>query len=242
MRRGWPVLAVMLAACAPSVSGEVRDAITNQPIAGAVVEVTTSGWGVRDGGLVWDKESSHQAQSGPDGKFRISGVDGGHRLAVRTAGFSALQTSLCSRSPMIVYVGGPFDGGDSGKLLSLGAGADKSRTGWRFSGGGQKVAEADAELVVLRTPSAGDAVTSLRAPFGMVFRPGTGNPPQAPETGYDTDRTLDLLSDCGWLFVRTRDAGTVPVRIGSFGLDEPEGGRFLMLTYACAAVSRSLVL
>ena len=55
----------------------------------------------------------------------------------------------------------------------------------------------------------------------MVFRAGTGNPPLAPETGYATNRTLDLLSDCGWLFVRTRDAGTVPVLIGSYGVDQP---------------------
>ena len=217
----------------PSLSGEVRDATTNRPIANAVVEVTNSGWGVRDGGLVWDKDYSRGSQTGEDGKFRVTGVDGGHRLAVRAPGFPAVQTSLCSRSPMTVYVGGPFDGGDFGKLLSLGAGADKRRSGWRFSGGGQKVAEADAELTVLRTPSAGDAVTSFRAPFGMAFRAGTGNPPQAPRSGYDTDQTLDLLNDCGWLFVRTRDAGEVPVRIGSFGLDEPpEGGQWLMLTYA----------
>lgn len=233
MKRFWPVLAVPLAGCSPSVSGEVRDATSNRPIAGAVVEVTTSGWGVSDGGLVLDKAYAHRAQSGPDGKFSMPGVDGGHRLSVRAAGYPALQTSLCSRSPMTVYVGGPFDGGDFGKLLSLGAGADNRRSGWRFSGGGQKVAEADSELVVLRTPAVGDPVTSLRAPFGMAFRAGTGNPPQAPPSGYDTNRTLDLLSDCGWLFVRTRDAGAVPVWIGNFGLDEPpEGGRFLMLTYA----------
>ncbi|MEO6581361.1 MAG: carboxypeptidase-like regulatory domain-containing protein [Sphingomicrobium sp.] len=233
MKRGWPVLVTTLAACSPSVSGEVRDATTNRPIAGAVVAVASSGWGVRDGGLVWDKESSHQAHSGPNGEFRIAGTDGGHRLAVRAAGFPALQTALCSRSPMTVYVGGPFDGGDFGKLLSLGAGADKGRTGWRFSGGGSRVAEADAEMVVLRTPAVGDAVAAFRAPFGMAFRAGTGNPPQAPRSGFATDRTLDLLGDCGWLFVRTRNAGTVPVRIGSFGLDEPpEGGRWLMLTYA----------
>lgn len=233
MTRGWPVLAVTLAACSPSVSGEVRDATSNRPIAGAAVAVTSSSWGVRDGGLVWDKDYTNQAQSGPDGKFRVAGADGGHRLAVRAPGFPAVQTSLCSRSPMIVYVGGPFDGGDFGKLLSMGAGADNRRTGWRFSGASQRVAEADAELLVLRTPSGSDSVASFRAPFGMAFRPGTGNPPQPPRSGFATDRTLDLLSDCGWLFIRTRDAGTVPVRIGSFGLDEPpEGGRYLMLTYA----------
>lgn len=198
-----------------------------------MVEVTTSGWGTRDGGLVWDKDYHYRAQSGPDGKFRVDGVNGGHRLTVSATGYPPVQTSLCSHSPMIVWVGGPFDGADFGRNLSLGKRADGARMGWRFSGAGRMVPVRDAELVALRPPSAGNAVTSLRAPFGMVFRAGTGNPPQAPQSGYDTDRTLDLLSDCGWLFVRTRDAGTVPVRIGSYGLDQPlEGGRYLTLGYA----------
>ena len=98
--------------------------------------------------------------------------------------------------------------------------------------------EADAELIALAPGSMDQAMMPLRAPFGMAFRSGTGNPPQEPRSGYQTDRTLDLL-DCGWLFVRTRDAGTVPVRIGSFGLDEPiGGGRYLMLTYAAAPPPR----
>lgn len=233
MRRGWPAVTILLAACSPAVSGEVRDAASDRPIANAEVEVTTSGWGVRDGGLVWDKEYSYRARSGPDGRFRIEGVDGGHRLTVSAAGYPLVQTSLCTRSPITVYIGGPFDGADFGKNLLLGAGADGTRMGWRFSDGGRTVPQGGAELAVGRLPSAGNAVTSFRAPFGMVFRAGTGNPPLAPETGYATNRTLDLLSDCGWLFVRTRDAGTVPVLIGSYGVDQPiEGGRYLILGYA----------
>jgi hypothetical protein len=233
VRRLTPTLVILLAACSPTVSGEVRDATSGRPIANAEVVVTTNGWGARDGGLVWDKEYQYRAQSGPDGKFRVAGVDDGHRLTVNAAGYALVQTSLCSRSPMTIWVGGPFDGADLGKNLSLGAGADGARLGWRFSGGGQKMPESDAELVALRPPGDGNAVTSLRAPFGMAFRAGTGNPPQPPQSGYTTERTLDLLSDCGWLFVRTRDAGTVPVLIGSYLLDQPpEGGRSLVLGYA----------
>jgi hypothetical protein len=228
-----PAFAIALAACTRSVSGEVRDATSDRPIANAEVMVTTSGWGTRDGSLVWDKDYHYRAHSGPDGKFRVKGVDGGHRLTVNAAGYPAVQTSLCSHSPMTIWVGGPFDGADLGKNLSLGAGADGARLGWRFSGGGRTVPESDAELVALRSPTDGNAVTSFRAPFGMVFRAGTGNPPQAPHSGYATLRTLDLLSDCGWLFVRTRDAGTVPVRVGSYALDQPpDGGRYLILGYA----------
>lgn len=239
MKRALLGLATVLAACTRSVSGDVRDATSDRPVAQAVVEVTTSGWGVRDGGLVWDKDHSYRAETGGDGKFRVEGVDGGHRLAVRAPGYPAVQTSLCSRFPMTVYVGGPFDGGNFGKLLSIGTTETGARVGWRFSGKGAQVPEADAELIALRPGSADNATMPLRAPLGMAFRPGTGNPPQAPLSGYQTERTLDLLRDCGWLFVRTRDAGTVPVKIGSFGLDEPlGGGRYLMLTYAAAAAPR----
>lgn len=239
MRRGWLLSTILVGACSPTVSGEVRDATSDRPVAHAVVEVTTSGWGMRDGGLVWDKDYAYRAETGGDGTFRVKGVDGGQRLAVRAPGYPALQTSLCSRSPMTVYVGGPFDGGDFGQLLSVGTNAAGARVGWRFGGKGVQVPEADAELIALRPGSMDNAMMPLRAPLGMAFRPGTGNPPQEPQAGYATERTLDLLDDCGWLFVRTRSAGTVPVRIGSFGLDEPPGeGRYLMLTYAAVPARR----
>lgn len=233
MKRGLPLLAIVLAACTRSVSGDVRDATSDRPVANAEVEVTTSGWGRRDGDLVWDKDYAYRDRTGPDGTFRVTGVDGGHRLAVRAPGYPAVQTSLCSRFPMTIYVGGPFDGGDFGKLLSIGTTEAGARVGWRFGGKGAQVPEAESELIALHPGSTDNVMMPLRAPFGMVFRPGTGNPPQAPLSGYQTELTLDLLRNCGWLFVRTRDAGTVPVKIGSFGLDEPPGGaRYLMLTYA----------
>ena len=231
MKRGWPLLAIGLAGCSPDVSGDVRDASTNRPVAGAEVEVTTSGWGMRDGGLVWDKDYSYRATTGGDGKFRAKGVDGGHRLAVRAPGYPALQTSLCSRSPMTVYVGGAFDGGDLGKQLSTGTNAAGARIGWRFAGKGTQVPDADADLVALDLGSADNHTTKLHAPLGTAFRPGTGNPPRAPQSGYATDRVIDML-ECGWLFVRTRDAGDVPVRIGNVAtMESPGGERYLMLSY-----------
>lgn len=226
------VLAGALPACSSSIGGEVRDAASERPVANAEVEVATSGWGTRDGGLVWDKEYSYRGRSGPDGAFRVEGVDGGHRLTVRAAGYPQVQTSLCSRSPMIVRIGGPFDGREAVKLLSLGANPGGGRVGWSFGGKGAPAPEADADLIALRPASIDNVVMPFRAPLGMAFRPGTGNPPRPPASGYAAERTIDLLRDCGWLFVRTRDAGIAAIRVGSFGLDEPlEGGRYLTLTY-----------
>lgn len=188
---------------------------------------------MRGGGVVWDATTTHRTQADAAGKFRFDAIDGGSGITVSPPGYAKVETSLCSLSPMTIWLGGAFDGADFGKNLMLGAGTNEIRMGWRFSGAGQRAPESSSDLVAVRTSSDGTSVTSLRAPLGIAFRAGTGNPPQAPQSGYAPDRTLDLLRDCGWLFVRTRDVGTVPVRIGSYGLDQPlEGGRYLTLSYA----------
>ncbi|MEO5611952.1 MAG: carboxypeptidase-like regulatory domain-containing protein [Sphingomicrobium sp.] len=237
MKRGWPSLALIIAACTPGVSGQVRDANSDRPIANAEVAVTTSDWGIRDGGLVWDKNTTHRTTSGPDGKFQLSDMDGGHRLAVRAAGYAPLLTSLCSRSPMIVRVGGPFDGANLGQQMRLGMDATGARLGWRF-GDATLVPEPQADLVLAGRPSENGTIARLVAPAGLAFSEGTGNPPTPPHTGYARELTLDLL-DCGWLFVRTGRGGTVPVQIGGYATDAPlEGGHFLMLSYLAAAPAR----
>ena len=222
---------MVLAACTQGIHGEVRDANSDRPIANAEVAVTTSGWGIRVSGLVWDKDTTHRATSGPDGRFSVQGVDGGHRLAVRAAGYAPLQTSLCSHSPMIVRVGGPFDGADLGKPMRLGTDASGVRLGWRF-GEAALVAEPQADLILAGRPGENGTTARLIAPAGLAFRGGTGNPPAPPPAGYVQELELDLL-DCGWLFVRTAGGVTVPVQIGGYATDEPlEGGRYLMLSYA----------
>ena len=231
MKRGLAGFAIALAACSPGVSGEVRDANSDRPIANAEVAVTTSGWGIRDGGLVWDKDTTHRATSGADGRFSVKGVDGGHRLAVRAAGYVPLQTSLCSRSPMIVRVGGPFEGTDLGKPMRLGRDASGARLGWQF-GKAALVPGFQADLLLADQPSKNATTAHVIAPAGLAFRGGTGNPPSPPQSGYVRELELDLLN-CGWLFVRTGDGVTVPVQIGGYATDAPlEGGRYLLLSYA----------
>lgn len=219
-----------LAACTSGISGEVRDATSDRPIANAEVAVTTSGWGIRDGGLVWDKDSTHRATSGADGKFRVEEVDGGHRLAVRAAGYAPLMTSLCSNSPMVVRIGGPFDAADPGKQMRLGTGPNGARFGWHF-GNATLVPEPQADLILAGRLSENGTVARLVAPAGLAFRGGTGNPPAPPHSGYARELAIDLL-DCGWLFVRTGGGAIVPVLVGGYATDEPlEGGRYVLLSY-----------
>lgn len=227
----WALLTLAAAACSPSVSGEVRDATSGRPIAHAMVDVTTTGWGTRGGGLVWDKDYSYRAQTAADGQFRVAGADGGHRLTVSAPGYAAVQTSLCSRSPMTIWVGGPFDGGDFGKQLSIGTNQAGARVGWRFDGKGSQVPESDADLTLVSFP-ADPKDLELEAPSGMAFRGGTGNPPLPPSNGYARRMRIGPL-ECGWLFVRTRGSGTIPVRTGNLAtMESPEIGRAVLLSYA----------
>ena len=229
MRRLAAIL-VPLAGCSPGIEGVVHDAGTGRPVANARVEISTSGWGRRNGQLVWDKEYRYAALSGPDGKFVVKGVDGGYRLSVQARRFPALDTSLCSRSPMTVRVGGPFQGIDLSRQLRLGTTEDGGRQGWRFAPP-QPVASAEADLFLVSLTD--ETTATLSAPRGMIFVAGTGNPPAPPQSGHATKLRLDLLQ-CGWLFVRF-DGGVAAVRIGNMAIDQPlEGGRYLMMSYGIA--------
>lgn len=229
MRLTAAVLA-LLAGCSPAIEGTVLDAATDRPIADARVEIANSGWGVRNGQLVWDKEYRHAARSGADGQFLIKGVDGGHRLAVQADRYSPLETSLCSRSPMTVRVGGPFDGMDLARQLRIEVIDGGGSQGWQFEEhAAAQSADADLSLVSHREKG----TVTLRAPSGIRFVSGTGNPPAPPQSAYVKELELDLLQ-CGWLFVRF-EGGLAAVSTGSIATEElPEGGRSLLMSYGVA--------
>ena len=225
------LLAFLVQACGATTSGEVRDAASGRPIADARVEVTTVGWGIRDGDLVWDKSFVHAANTDERGRFEIDRISGGVNLGVSARGYRPIDTSLCSRSPNLIRVGGPFDGADLGKQFRSGAGPDGAPLGCRFGPNPGLVDVAAANLSALRLSTSRSSKAWFRAPSGMTFVRGTGNPPSPPASGYVESLEVDLF-DCGWLLVRTPDDGMVAVKIGSFSLDDPlEGGHYLALSY-----------
>ena len=218
--------AAALHGCGGGISGEVRDASSERPLERARVEVSSVGWGVRDGGLVKDKTTARAAATDKSGRFAFPDLSGGVALRAVATGFNPVDTPLCSRSPMVVRLGGPFDGRKLDNMLRLTAGA-----GWRFGANPAIVPLSDADLAVDRLPAGGAAEVIFRAPLGLAFTPGTGNPPMPPPLAQTESLTIDLL-ECGWLFVRTNEGGTAAIRVGSFGFDEPlQGERALMLSY-----------
>ena len=191
--------AALLGGCG-SIEGQVRDGGTKLPVVGAIVRVSTIGWGRRDGQLVWDAETVHEARTDQNGRFIFKGIDGGGRLQVQSAAGRFDHGVLCPRSPMLVWVGGPNSAVRTDRPLIIGgekarASFDDRRAmsteqlGIRLSGG-----EPDKALGTLRSESAG----------GVAFIEGTGSVPEWPaRSAFRTSAEMDMGRQCGWFFVYT---------------------------------------
>ena len=81
----FPITLSMLLAACDSGGGTIVDAITGQPIAGAVVTITDAGIGKRDGQLVFDAARSRSATSDAHGIFHLRSGASGYRLAVEAS-------------------------------------------------------------------------------------------------------------------------------------------------------------
>jgi len=214
------IATLLLGGCAQSVSGVVLDAATDQPLAGATVELSDVGWGNRDGQIVWDAEKLSRATTDGEGRFAFD-RDGGVRLRVRAPHAMSVETSLCARSPMLVRVGGPFPGLRADRRLLLGAGANSPND------------TAAAEIGLSGSPvSSGESRIRFQAKGGLRFVEGTGSIPRPPSLPYPQTADIDLGSGCGWLFVGNGSAPIAVIQIGGFGWEQDPGGpRRLVLLY-----------
>ena len=229
MKRSIAVGALALTACGQGLDGTVVDANTGRPVANATVDIFNSGWGFRDGSLVWDKEYRTRATTDAAGRFHLD-VDGGSNLTVIADGYAKVVTSAC-RSPMLVRIGGPYPDYLATSQIWMGIEAGKKRVGWSFAGRGSRVPETGADLrLVGPPPDMGDRTIALEAPLGMALVPGAGNPPSPPASGYVTRLKLDTIT-CGWLFVRSRNGGTFALQPASGTGEDPDGSRYALLTY-----------
>jgi len=229
LRQSIAAAAIALTACTQGLDGTVIDAGTGRPVANATVDIFNNGWGFRDGSLVWDKEYRSSATTDAAGRFHLD-VDGGSNLTVVVEGYPKVVTSACP-SPMLVRIGGPYPDYLATSQIWMGLESGGKRVGWSFAGRGSRVPEADADLRLVGLIRAmGDRTLALQAPAGMAFVPGTGNPAPPPATGYATRLKLDS-SSCGWLFVRSRGGGTFAVQPAGGTGEDPDGSRYVLLTY-----------
>lgn len=222
------IAALLLAGCGQHVSGVVRDAATDQPLAGASVELRNIGWGIRDGQLVWDAEKVSRATTNGGGRFAFD-EDGGVNLQVRSPNHPTIDTSLCARSPMVVRVGGPYPTLRADRRLLL----DLSGAEVQPAGNSSPQTANAADLGLSASGSAGDDASGLRieAKGGIRLVEGTGAIPPAPPLPYDRAVNLDLGSACGWLFVSDGTSPIAVIQIGAIGWEQDPGGprRWVML-------------
>lgn len=212
---------LLATSCTPHVSGIVQDALTGRPVANARIELLDRGWGSSGGQLVWDADKISRTATDASGRFQFS-QDGGTAFRVSALGYEPIETSLCGRSPMIVHIGGPHGELRADKRIFVGP--DVPTTGIAEPGSVEAVAEEDLGIRV--TGSALDEGTGLRvvAEGGIRFVEGTGAIPAAPPPPYDKVISLDVASDCGWLFVRTDANRVAVIQIRPIGWEQKPGG------------------
>ena len=89
------LLMLLTASCSVvhhNLAGRVFDCKTQQPVAGARVEIHQTDWGMRDGGVVWDKDFAYSTTSGEDGKFTVSYSHGSDaKILVKKSGYMVTQ-------------------------------------------------------------------------------------------------------------------------------------------------------
>lgn len=220
-------ISAQLAACEPGVRGVVLDGATDAPVADATVGLWSRDFGPGDDQVIWDKDYVETAQTAWNGSFLFKSTDG-IELSVRARDRATEQSSVCSKSPMIVRIGGPFAHAIRKQLL-LGQVHSDNVLGWDFEAG--PVLGANADLSLKALPNPGQSNVRFLAPLGMSFQAGTGNPPMPPAKGYVPELELDMMN-CGWLFVKTRQSGTVGVQTGQLAIGNFSGaGTQLAMTY-----------
>lgn len=191
------LFAVMpLVACsAGAINGTVRDAATGQPVPGATVVLRYSSPDLI--GLFGGGSKTETTTTDASGRFRMT-RDSGVSLDVRTADGRQASADVCARSPMTVYVGGPYVRMRLTRFLVLHASGKPDPDDVN---GSQRL-DASALGLMVQTLRQGSSETlSMSADGGVAFVSGTGNVPAAPPLPYAKRLSITPGQDCGWIFV-----------------------------------------
>lgn len=214
------IIAVLAGGCAPGVSGFVRDAATERPVGGAIVELRDSGWGFRQNQLVWDAEKILRVTTDGIGRFEFK-ADQGQSLRVFAPHRPDVNASLCARSPMIVRIGGPFAGLTPDRRVIFEQ--ERSFVSKRGLTSPYLAMVGDVELRASGGAFADEDDLRIESYGGVRFVEGTGTIPRPPAMPYDHSVELDLRSNCGWLFVSNGTAVFAVIWVGPLGLEEDRG-------------------
>lgn len=242
-RRLWATAAAFgsfaaVGGCAPGVSGRLLDGNSYTPVADAEVILQYTGWGHRDGQLVWDAAKHEAVRSGADGRFRLT-TSGGTRLIVRGRGFDEVATEICP-APAPVYIGGPYPKVSIDKTLLVPMPGSPAGSPLAKKRGGSALA---SEIgLAVETPEQRDGewrfVFSALPGHQLAFVRGTGRIPRPRAESWTDKLALDGAGDCGWLLVRASGAPTAAIRIGSaISSRSPEGQRAFTFLFAPLAPS-----
>ena len=218
---------LLLAACGGG-DGTVVDAATGRPVAGAILTITDAGIGRRDGQLVVDAAHSQSATTGANGQFRFLSGASGYSLVVEAQGYPPIQSSVPTRWPTVVRVGGPFGAAIVMMSLPLANGL-----GWRFGATPGVASRSQADLWIDPPPDldGGPPVATFHAQRGLTFVAGVGQPPTPPANGFVSVLPVDL-TESGWLFVKAADGSSPAIATGSYGRRLDDGaGDLLTLDY-----------
>lgn len=199
-----------------SLDGQVVHNATGEPVAGAVVELRSHGWGSRNGQFVWDAEKVHTATTDEDGRFSLD-ASGGSRIIVTTAEGVHGPATPCSRSPMLVRIGGPLAAIRADQVLMFGGSeADRSEIGGT---------PASTIGLTVSGPalSDGDELT-FAASGGVMFVEGTGAIPAPPPLPYPSTTEVNVKADCGWLFVADGRSAIAVIDLRPPGTAQQPGG------------------
>ncbi len=217
-----------LAACSSgAIQGSVRDAATGQPIAGATVALTYPSPDLI--GLFGGGTRIETTTTDASGRFKIA-RDSGISLDVSAPDGRRANAKVCPRSPMTVYVGGPYARVRMNRNLVLSAAGTPAPDDLNDS----PRLHASALGLEVQPSRDGQAETlAITAQGGVAFVPGTGAIPTAPTRPYPARLSFNPRTDCGWIFVE--HAGRVAAVIAAghpIELSTPSGYRERSLQFS----------
>jgi hypothetical protein len=252
MRRLTIVVALLaLSACRTSktITGTIVDYDTRQPIAGATIRISQTGWGRSNGSVVWDKTFDTTAASDSAGAFVATySVGSSAHLSAWADGFSEFEQwyepgahvaiRLKRREPGYT----PLPSG----VAQVGVSGAGAPMGWIFASRATTTSVTDADVIpsgpigditkalTLSAPGAGGLRFVSARDLGVDGEPMIYSG-DAPASGYVSSIALDFSGPGGVMFVRTHDGAHyakiafTPNGLGS--MSNPDGVRALLLPY-----------